>query len=132
MKSTAPNTPSSLKLTSSKGSAGKITAFTQQVKTPGSVDSKPKETGNSVTGTPSSNQAQAKKRVPLLVSVPRGQQIASSSHCSLLSKFEASASSEAQPVTPSHSEVLALASPKTSSSNASNSKEDSSNCIVLD
>ncbi|KAE8743243.1 hypothetical protein FOCC_FOCC011178 [Frankliniella occidentalis] len=102
MENTGNSTPSSSKLTSSKGSTGKITAFTQQTKTPSSADPKQcmpvvSQPGNASV-TPSSSQPPAKKRVPLLVSVPRGQQITgSSSHCSLLSKFEASTSSKSIP-----------------------------------
>lgn len=102
MKSAASNTPSSSKLVSSKGSTGKITAFTQQVKTPSSSAPDCNQISPAVavgicSNTPTSSQPQAKKRVPLLVSVPRGHQISSSSHCSLLSKFEASASKSSVP-----------------------------------
>lgn len=133
MKSSAPSTPSSSKPLSTKGSTGKITAFTQQVNTPGSNG----QTSMSTTPvTPASNQQQAKKRVPLLVSVPRGQQIASSSHCSLLSKFEASASPKPATVAtasvePSVSSQVPSETAQTSNADISNSSKDVE-CVVLD
>ena len=125
MKSVSSNTPSSSKLASSKSSAGKITAFTQQVKTPRDSTSDRKQESpvvllTGVSNTPTSSQPQGKKRVPLLVSVPRGHQINSSSQCSLLSKFEASATSKS-PVPASVPNV-----------NTTKSKDDDKDCIVLD
>ncbi|XP_034241339.1 chromatin assembly factor 1 subunit A [Thrips palmi] len=135
MKSPAPSTPSSSKPLSAKGSTGKITAFTQHLNTPGSAEPS-KVSTSSAAGTPTSNQPQAKKRVALLVSVPRGQQIASSSHCSLLSKFEASASPKstaaaAAPSEPSVASQVPVPSVGTSDVNIADSKMDDE-CIVLD
>lgn len=123
MKNAGTSTPSTSKLVSAKGSTGKITAFTQKVNSPANVDSKQEisatsQSGSAVAGTSgqtsTSDKPPAKKRVALLVSVPRGQQITSSSHCSLLSKFEA-------------------ASPNSSSvKNVPNSNNEDGDCIMLE
>lgn len=120
MKSSASKTPSSLKQASTKGSAGKITSFAQYARTPSSAESKEVMKSQPISTTPtSSSQPQTKKRVPLLVSVPRGQQISSSSsHCSLLSKFEASISPQSS-----------VPAPKTLEDSTKEKNED---CIVLD
>ncbi|KAK3918427.1 Chromatin assembly factor 1 subunit A-A [Frankliniella fusca] len=143
--STGSSTTSTSKLASTKGSTGKITAYTQQTRTPGSAHLNQHMTLSSQPGngsiTPSSSaQPQAKKRVPLLVSVPRGQQITgSSSHCSLLSRFEASASpkpTSSSTGSASGSSSSAVGIDRTNQITAPTSesvtKSASEDCIVLD